>query len=156
MPSGLCGISTLISAHSVRKINEYQAQDRPVAAHMEIFEMELRDEAGSGGEETRMRRGPTSGKLDDEKLGPLRSGFWRYCVVIGPLSRHLTYYNLQFAPPLFLTLCATLGTYQSSLPLGSLEVAPKLSPWHVLSPRPSPCMSSRDSTRRTRTRANAN
>ena len=34
---------------------------------MEIFEMELWDEAGSGGEETRMRRGPTSDDVDDEK-----------------------------------------------------------------------------------------
>jgi hypothetical protein len=68
----MCGISTLISAHSVRKNKLSQAQDRPVAAHMEIFEMELRDDAGSGGEETRMRRGLTDDKKDDKKLGSLR------------------------------------------------------------------------------------
>ena len=81
--------------------NKPQAQDRPVVAHMEIFELGLWDEAGSGGEEARMRRGPTSGKLDDGKLGPLRSGFLRCCVAIGTRTRHLTFYNPQFAPPFF-------------------------------------------------------
>ena len=28
----------------------------------------------------------------DERLGSLRSGLWRCCVVIGPLSRHLNFY----------------------------------------------------------------
>ena len=62
---------------------------------MVIFVGELLDEAGSGGEETRMRKGHTSDKTDDEKLGYLRSGFWQYFAVIGPLSRHLTFYNPQ-------------------------------------------------------------
>ena len=49
---------------------------------VEIFEMELWDGAGSGGKETGMRRGLTSGKMGYEKLGSLRSGFWRYCAVV--------------------------------------------------------------------------
>ena len=60
-------------------------QVRYVAASMEIFEMEFWDEAGSGGEVTRVRRGVTSDKQDEGKVGSTRSWFWRYCVVIGPL-----------------------------------------------------------------------
>ena len=50
---GFCSSSPRARAE---KKDESQAQDRPVVAHMEIFEMELWDEAGSGGEETRMRK----------------------------------------------------------------------------------------------------
>ena len=43
------GFVLLLTA-SVRGKNESQAQDRPVVAHMEIFDTALWDEAGSGGE----------------------------------------------------------------------------------------------------------
>jgi len=62
---------------------------------MGIFEWELWDEAGSGAkgqdEEARL----PALNLRDEKSG--LSGFWRFCVVIGSLSRHLTFYDSKFA-----------------------------------------------------------
>jgi hypothetical protein len=39
---------------------------------MAIYVMVHRDEAGSGGEETRMKRGLISDKMDNGKLGFLR------------------------------------------------------------------------------------
>ena len=50
---GFCSSSPRVRAEK----KESQAQGRPVAAAMEILEMGLWDEAGSGGEQTRMKKG---------------------------------------------------------------------------------------------------
>ena len=64
---------TANAAHyGTRTQNESQAQDRPAVASMAIFLMELWDEAGSGDEQTRMRRGLPAIKWMMKRTVPLR------------------------------------------------------------------------------------